>query len=487
MFGWWRRKSDGFEWHEYVRTTIKLRRNERKKRIEEIKHAAARKVHDAGAAGAEAGRAGLEAAGHGLNVGLRAAGRGLNAGAAAGGRGAKTGLAALWRMLRALPGITVEALTWFVRRIWPYLAEAWLIFLDLLVGVFFLLGRGLAGLRHAMLRPGIAPMLAGAAITVALYTLYRVIWFGADRTMMIAAAITAALGAASLCALQEPLRLPGVELLSATGRAVWWPFAWLIDRAADGLRRSSVSMRTVGSAALGAGAVAVIGLGGYALWNNAPSVNPLGAFKLVTGSTTQTLRGRARPISGDTISIAGRRIHLNSIEAPELGQVCRTRRGRAWRCGIAARRKLTRLVRRGTTTCKVTPAETPRTFVGSCTVRGQDVAAYQVRNGYAFATGGLIASTYADDEQAARDSRTGIWRGEVARPADYRASRWARAKRRAPDGCPIKGRIIRGSKVYVLPWAPRYRRVRVRTRRGERWFCSEEEAIAAGWHRAPTG
>jgi hypothetical protein len=46
MFG--RRKtSDGFEWHKYVRTTIKLRREERRQRIQEARRAA---VHQAGAA-----------------------------------------------------------------------------------------------------------------------------------------------------------------------------------------------------------------------------------------------------------------------------------------------------------------------------------------------------------------------------------------------------------------------------------------------------
>jgi endonuclease YncB( thermonuclease family) len=487
MFGWWRRKSDGFEWHKYVRTTIKLRRNERKKRIDEIKHAAARKVQDAGVAGAEAGRAGLAAAGHGLNVGLRAAGHGLNAGAVAGGRGALAGLAVFWRMLRELPGIMGRAAAWLAHRVWPYLLEAWLILLDILAGALFVLGRGLTTIRRALQQPSIAPMLAGAAITVAFYALFRLVWFGADRAALVALAIAATLATIAILAVREPLGLPGASVVTTLGRVAWWPFGWLIDRAADGMRRSNLSLRATGISATAIAAIALIGFGGYALWTNAPHVNPMGALNLVTGSATQTLRGRARPILGDTLSIAGRRIRLSSIEAPELSQVCRTHRGRAWRCGIAARRRLTRLVRRGTTTCKVTKSDAPRLFVGTCTVRGRDVAEYQVRNGYAFATGGLIASTYSDEEQAARKLGAGIWRGEVARPADFRANRWARAKRTAPDGCPIKGRIVRGSKVYVLPWTPRYRRVRVRARRGERWFCSEKDAIAAGWHPAPTG
>lgn len=494
----WRRKSDGFEWHKYVRTTIKLRRNERKKRIENIKYAAARKVQDAGVAGASAGRAGVAAAAHGSSVGLAAArrglavgmaasGRGLRSGSIIAGRGARTGLSIVCQFLGALPGATARAFSWLTRRAGPYLAEAWLIFLDLLVDLLIVIGRGMATLRRALQHPGVAPMLGGAALTIALYALIRLVWLGADRTMLMAVCIAAAIGVVAAIALRDPVRLPGATAVATAGRAVWSPFGWLIDRAADGLRRTNLPLRGVAIAAATVVAIFSVGYAGQALWNNAASVNPLNAFALVTGSATQTLTGRARTISGDTLSIAGRRIRLSSIEAPELAQVCRTSSGRAWRCGIAARSRLSRLLRRGSATCKVTKTDQPRLFDGSCTVRGVDVAKQQVRRGYAFAASGLISSTYGGEEQKAREARRGIWRGKVDRPDQFRTSRWKRAKSRAPDGCPIKGRIVRGGKIYVLPWSPDYRRVRIRTRRGERWFCSEKDAIAAGWHRAPTG
>jgi len=494
----WRRKSDGFEWHKYVRTTIKLRRNERKKRIEEIKGAAARKVQDAGFAGASAGRAGLAAAAHGSSVGLAAARRGLGAGMAATGRGLKAGfimagrgtragLSGLWQFLRALPGAIARTFAWLRGRFGPYLAEAWLIFLDLLVDMLIVIGRGLAAIRRTLQHLGVAPMLAGAALTILLYALVRLVWVGADRTMLWAVFIAAAIGIVSALALRDPVQLPGAKTLATVSDTIWLPFGWLIDRAADGLRRTKLSPRGASIAAVTIAAIFAVGYAGQALWNNAANVNPLRAFALVTGSATQTLTGRARTISGDTLSIAGRRIRLSSIEAPELAQVCRTHSGRAWRCGIAARRRLSRLLRRGSATCKVTKTDQPRLFDGSCTVRGVDVAEQQVRRGYAFATSGLISSAYGTEEKKAREARRGIWRGKVDRPDEFRTSRWKRARRRAPDGCPIKGRIVRGGKIYVLPWSPDYRRVRIRSRRGERWFCSEKDAIAAGWHRAPTG
>src|SRR6185503_8891867 len=68
MFGR-RKNNDGFEWHKYVRTTIKLRREERRQRILEARRAA---VHQAGAAGVA--RAAGSAALGGAKVGLGIAG-----------------------------------------------------------------------------------------------------------------------------------------------------------------------------------------------------------------------------------------------------------------------------------------------------------------------------------------------------------------------------------------------------------------------------
>ncbi len=56
MFGW-RRRSEGFEWREYVRTTVLVRRADRQRRIEDARLAAVEKVKNAADAGAEAGRA----------------------------------------------------------------------------------------------------------------------------------------------------------------------------------------------------------------------------------------------------------------------------------------------------------------------------------------------------------------------------------------------------------------------------------------------
>jgi hypothetical protein len=52
--------------------------------------------------------------------------------------------------------------------------------------------------------------------------------------------------------------------------------------------------------------------------------------------------------------------------------------------------------------------------------------------------------------------------------------------------CPIKVNISRttGERIYHLPGQRYYSRTRIDLSSGERWFCSEDAARAAGWRKA---
>jgi cold shock CspA family protein len=54
-------------------------------------------------------------------------------------------------------------------------------------------------------------------------------------------------------------------------------------------------------------------------------------------------------------------------------------------------------------------------------------------------------------------------------------------------GCNIKGNISidTGNKLYHTPGMEDYFGTVISPEKGERWFCSESEAIAAGWRKAP--
>jgi DNA invertase Pin-like site-specific DNA recombinase len=51
--------------------------------------------------------------------------------------------------------------------------------------------------------------------------------------------------------------------------------------------------------------------------------------------------------------------------------------------------------------------------------------------------------------------------------------------------CPIKGNVLRsGERIYHMPWQRDYARVRMDQVEGKRWFCDENEALAARWLKA---
>jgi len=54
-------------------------------------------------------------------------------------------------------------------------------------------------------------------------------------------------------------------------------------------------------------------------------------------------------------------------------------------------------------------------------------------------------------------------------------------------GCNIKGNISlsKGNKVYHVPGMEDYESTVIDLTKGERWFCTESEAIANGWRKAP--
>jgi len=55
-----------------------------------------------------------------------------------------------------------------------------------------------------------------------------------------------------------------------------------------------------------------------------------------------------------------------------------------------------------------------------------------------------------------------------------------------PGACRIKGNLSDHGRIYHVPGSPAYERTKIDEATGERWFCAEAEAKAAGWP-APRG
>ena len=202
---------------------------------------------------------------------------------------------------------------------------------------------------------------------------------------------------------------------------------------------------------------------------------------------TAALSGPARAVDGDTLQLGSVRIRLHGIDAPESAQNCRAG-GRLWACGQAATRALAGLVRGKRVACEQRERDRYGRIVAVCAVAGRDLNASMVAEGWAFAYR-RYSRAYVTEETRARAARRGIWRGEAVAPWDWRRGKrlaGARAPaRRGGSRCNIKGNIgSSGKRIYHVPGGRYYGRTRIDTSRGERWFCTEGEARAAGWLRS---
>jgi endonuclease YncB( thermonuclease family) len=75
--------------------------------------------------------------------------------------------------------------------------------------------------------------------------------------------------------------------------------------------------------------VAAIGSGVHE-WHSRPTAKP-------PSRTGENFTGRPRVVDGDSLELAGHRVRLFGIDAPESRQDCRDARGRFYACGREAR------------------------------------------------------------------------------------------------------------------------------------------------------
>jgi hypothetical protein len=136
-------------------------------------------------------------------------------------------------------------------------------------------------------------------------------------------------------------------------------------------------------------------------------------------------------------------------------------------------------------------------------VEGIDLHHWLVQNGWALNFEPYAKERFKVDEDDASAGHFGLWKGCFAAPRDFR--RWnkrtakllgascppdAREKlfpddATMPAGCEIKGhytlRAWPSEGIYHLPDCGSYRRTKAK-----RWFCSEEDALAAGFRKSYT-
>ncbi len=235
------------------------------------------------------------------------------------------------------------------------------------------------------------------------------------------------------------------------------------------------------------------------------------------GAQSPVLVGRVTEVTdGDTIHVALASgpivVRLHSIDTPERSQ--------PW--GQQATAALARRLPQGAqvTLQPITQDEYDR-LVAVVYLDDENLNAWMVQQGHAWAYRRYLDDAqYCAWEQQARVSGLGIWSLPPSKriaPWEYRKAEREQtqivmgstvetetacvaamndrgpvtntvAQPSTPAGpCRIKGNINdKGDRIYHVPGSDSYERTGISTSRGERWFCTEEEARKAGW-RAPRG
>ena len=505
----WRRKDEGFEWHKYVRTTIALRREHRREKAEEIKRSvedgAIRAAENAAKLGRKGARAASDgarrasvSAGHGFKSAMAASGRGLANAAAASGRGIASAASATGRGLARFAAASGRGSRQFLsasgrglrvgsRATWSGAGTAGRGFVaGSVAGLAWLgasLGKGMGaagratggGLGQAsrplldvLGRPGVSgPLLLAGSVALLSAIVRLFLTGGIDRAAVISAVIG---GVLLLAGLAPRLQFGGG---AAVFDALAAPFRGLAQR----------TRQIAGGGAVVALAVAAT------IWMLPGTVSlpqmSLSSFVPFMASEPP-ITGRAGIVSGDMLRVDRTTIRLDGIEALDRGQTCARAGNRQWRCGDAAQAALARLIGGRQVRCEPSGKDSAGIVRATCFVGTSDIAAALVKGGHVLAESGMM-SRYRAEQAAAREEKAGVWKGagEPERPAAWRSRVWEEARARAPQGCPIKGKVSGrrgdGVKTYHLPWSPSYMQLRVVSSRGERWFCSEDEARAAGF------
>lgn len=133
------------------------------------------------------------------------------------------------------------------------------------------------------------------------------------------------------------------------------------------------------------------------------------------------LRGTPEVRDGDTIVLQGRRLRLDGIDAPELGQSCRIK-SRLYDCGMVARTALLDLTAGAEVVCRPLGPGPGGLTLARCFADDYDLSEGMTYTGWALALR-RPQNRYVAQEDGARLGKRGFWRGSFVAPWEWRAGK----------------------------------------------------------------
>ena len=232
---------------------------------------------------------------------------------------------------------------------------------------------------------------------------------------------------------------------------------------------------------------------------------------LTSLSTGRVWAANATIKDGSTLQLDSVTYRLDGIDAPAIDQLCIDEHADAWTCGIEARDQLTKLIGGREVRCDDLGADPSykKRHLGACKIEGDTTSLSEllVRQGFALNVESSATGRFETDEARAKEERQGLWKGCFVAPQEFRTGKKDGAllggscpadrdkeirdalfpeTLAMPSGCNIKGkfavraRVTGNVGIYHLQACRSYPALT----EPDRWFCSEEDAQAAGFRRA---
>lgn len=211
-------------------------------------------------------------------------------------------------------------------------------------------------------------------------------------------------------------------------------------------------------------------------------------------------------IDGDTVHVQltegqKEKIRIIGIDTPET----KDPRKPVQCFGKEASKQMHKLVNGKTVVLERNPAgdrDKYKRLLRYISLNGEDIGAAMIRDGFAFSYKQFPhprLEEYNLLEREAREAIRGLWGNVCEYSKTHSAASTVKSrvkskavKSKAPttskptkSSCVIKGNISgKKEKIYHLPSCGSYQKTTIDSATGERWFCSEQEATAAGWRKA---